>query len=118
MNYNIYDLEKYNVNIKLDGNSKNRSAEILNTRLKTMGYKLVFKKIPIEKIYEIFPKALIGSITMVIGITLMGFIGTYIQINGQENIWGIIIALFTAFTIALISHYSKGIVRILPFLML
>ena len=77
---------------------------------------LIFLKIPIEKIYEIFPKALIGSITMVIGITLMGFIGTYIQINGQENIWGIIIALFTAFTIALISHYSKGIVRILPFL--
>lgn len=42
--------DPYNVDIKLDSESKNRSAEILNTRLKTMGYRLVFKKIPIEKI--------------------------------------------------------------------
>ena len=76
----------------------------------------IFFKIPIEKIYEIFPKALIGSITMVIGITLMGFIGTYIKINNQDSIYGILIALFTSFSIALISHYSKGITRILPFL--
>lgn len=77
---------------------------------------LIFFKIPVEKIYNIFPKALIGSITMVIGITLMGFIGTYIQINGQENIYGILIAIFTAIVIAFISHYSKGIIKILPFL--
>lgn len=77
---------------------------------------LIFFKIPVEKIYNIFPKALIGSITMVIGITLMGFIGTYIQINGQENIYGILIAILTAIVIAFISHYSKGIIKILPFL--
>lgn len=77
---------------------------------------LIFFKIPVEKIYNIFPKALIGSITMIIGITLMGFIGTYIQINGQENIYGILIAILTAIVIAFISHYSKGIIKILPFL--
>lgn len=77
---------------------------------------ILFFKIPVEKIYKIFPKSLIGSITMVIGITLMGFIGTYIKIGNEESIYGIIIALFTAITIALISHYSKGIIRILPFL--
>ena len=76
----------------------------------------IFKRISVEKIYYIFPKALIGSITMVIGITLMGFISTYIQINGDTNIWGIIIALITAFIIAIISHYAKGVARILPFL--
>lgn len=36
--------DPYNVNVRLDNKSKNRSAEILNTRLKTMGYKLCFEK--------------------------------------------------------------------------
>lgn len=77
---------------------------------------LVFTKIPVENIYKIFPKALIGAVTMVIGITLMGFIGTYVQIGGETNTWGIMIALFTAIVIAVTSHYAKGIVKILPFL--
>lgn len=77
----------------------------------------IFTKIPVNKIYNVFPKALIGAVTMVIGITLMGFIGTYIQINGESTIYGIIIALLTAISIALISHYAKGIARILPFLL-
>lgn len=77
---------------------------------------LVFTKIPVENIYKIFPKALIGAVTMVIGITLMGFIGTYVQIGGETNTWGIVIALFTAIVIAVTSHYAKGIAKILPFL--
>ena len=36
--------DPYDIDVKLDNRAKNRSAEILNTRLKTMGYKLVFKK--------------------------------------------------------------------------
>lgn len=77
---------------------------------------LVFTKIPVKNIYKIFPKALIGAVTMVIGITLMGFIGTYVQINGETSQWGIVIALFTAVVIALINHYAKGMMKILPFL--
>ena len=77
---------------------------------------LLFSRIPVENIYKVFPKALIGAVTMVIGITLMGFIGTYVQIGGETNTWGIVIALFTALVIALTSHYAKGIARILPFL--
>lgn len=38
--------DPYNVNIRLDGNSKNRQVEILNAYLKTMGLKLIFKKVP------------------------------------------------------------------------
>lgn len=78
---------------------------------------LVFTKIPVENIYKIFPKALIGAVTMVIGITLMGFIGTYVQIGGETNTWGILVALFTAIVIAVTSHYAKGIMKILPFLL-
>ena len=77
----------------------------------------LFSRVPVENIYKVFPKALIGAVTMVIGITLMGFIGTYVQIGGETNTWGILIALFTAMVIALISHYARGIAKILPFLL-
>jgi hypothetical protein len=50
--------DPYNVDIKLDHKAKNRSAEILNTRLKAMGYRLVFKKIKKHKRYEFLVPAL------------------------------------------------------------
>lgn len=77
---------------------------------------IIFSKIPYEKIYNIFPPALIGAVTVVIGVNLMPFILTYVQINGETNIYGVIIALLTTLSIALVSHYSKGLFRILPFL--
>lgn len=76
----------------------------------------IFKTIPVQKIYNIFPKALIGSVTVVIGINLMPFILTYVQVGGETNIWGIIVAIVTMFAIAIGAHYSKGIFKILPFL--
>ena len=42
--------DPYLVDIKLDKDSSNRSAEILNTYLKAIGYKLVFEKTPKNKI--------------------------------------------------------------------
>ncbi len=78
---------------------------------------LVFTKVPAEKIYKFMPPALIGTVTMVIGINLMGFIPTYVQINGESTQWGVVIALFTAIVTALISHYAKGLMKILPFLL-
>lgn len=77
----------------------------------------IFTKIPVGNIYKVFPKALIGAVTMVIGITLMGFIGTYVQIGGETNAWGIAVSFFTAVVIALVSHYANGTARILPFLL-
>lgn len=74
----------------------------------------IFTKIPYQSIYKVFPPALIGAVTTVIGVNLMGFISGYVGETGQ---WGIIVALITTFSIALISHYAKGIVRILPFLL-
>ena len=76
----------------------------------------IFSKLSVEKVYKIFPKALIGAITVVIGVNLMPFILSYVQINGATNMWGVSVALVTMISIALISHYAKGIVRILPFL--
>lgn len=76
----------------------------------------IFSKLSVEKVYKIFPKALIGAITVVIGINLMPFILSYVQINGVTNMWGVSVALVTMISIALISHYAKGIMQILPFL--
>ena len=76
----------------------------------------IFTRIPVDNIYKVFPKALIGAVTMVIGISLMGFINTYVQIDGVTNMYGVGIALFTALVTALVSHYAKGLARILPFL--
>lgn len=74
----------------------------------------IFIKIPYQSIYKVFPPSLIGAVTTVIGINLMGFISGYVGETGQ---WGIIVALITTASIALISHYAKGIMRILPFLL-
>jgi hypothetical protein len=42
--------DPFNINIKLDEDSKNRNVEILNAYLKTMGLRLVFEKIYKKKI--------------------------------------------------------------------
>lgn len=43
---NLYTGNPFDIDIKLDNKAKNRNVEIINARLKTCGYKLVFKKIP------------------------------------------------------------------------
>ena len=42
----LYTGNPFDINIKLDNKAKNRNVEIVNARLKTCGYKLVFKKVP------------------------------------------------------------------------
>lgn len=77
----------------------------------------IFSKVSVDSIYKVFPKTLIGSVTMVIGITLMGFIATYVQIDGVVNMWGMSVALVTLVAIALFAHYSKGMMKTIPFLL-
>ena len=74
---------------------------------------LIFSKISIDNLYKVMPKALIGSITVVIGINLMGFIAGYI---GDTGNLGVCIALVTVLAIALSSHYLKGMWSMFPFL--
>lgn len=76
----------------------------------------IFTRVPVEKIYKVFPPALIGAVTVVIGVNLMPFILSYVQIAGVTNMWGVSVALVTMLSIAIISHYAKGLWRILPFL--
>ena len=74
---------------------------------------IIFHKISIDNLYKFMPKALIGSITIVIGINLMGFITGYIGDTGNV---GVAIALITVLAIALSNHYLKGIWSMFPFL--
>jgi len=78
---------------------------------------LIFTKIPVENIYKVFPASLIGSVTCVIGLNLMGFIPTYVWVGDEPTQWGIIVALVTMIAVALFSHYAKGMFKILPFLL-
>ena len=47
----------------------------------------------------------------------MPFILSYVQIAGVTNMWGVSVALVTMLAIAIISHYSKGMAKTLPFLL-
>ena len=52
----MYTGDPFNIDVKLDSDSKNRSAEIANTYLKTVGRKLVFLKKPkVRKAITICP---------------------------------------------------------------
>lgn len=73
----------------------------------------IFMKIDVSHIYKVLPKVLIGSITVVIGITLMSFIPSYIGDTGNV---GMFIALITVLTIAFVSNYCKGVLALFPFL--
>lgn len=74
---------------------------------------IIFSRIPVDKLYKVMPKVLIGSVTVVIGINLMGFIPGYI---GDTGNLGLVIALITVLAIALSSHYLKGALSMFPFL--
>lgn len=74
---------------------------------------LIFTKIDVSNIYKVMPKVLIGSVTVVIGINLMGFIPGYI---GDTGNLGLIIALITVLAIGISSHYLKGALSMFPFL--
>ena len=74
---------------------------------------VVFSRISIDNLYKVMPKVLIGSVTVVIGINLMGFIPGYI---GDTGNLGLVIALITVLAIALSSHYLKGTLSMFPFL--
>ena len=74
---------------------------------------IIFKYISVENLYKFMPKVLIGSVTVVIGINLMGFIPGYL---GDTGNLGLIIALITVLAIAFSSHYFKGALLMFPFL--
>ena len=77
---------------------------------------LIVKTGGIEKFNKLFPPTIVGAITIVIGLNLATFIPTYVQVNGDHSNIGILIAIFTMIVTAISSHYFKGFLKTIPFL--
>ena len=67
-------------------------------------------------INKVLPPVVIGPIVAVIGLNLATFIPTYFQINGQYSLIGFALGMLTLAITAIISHYGKGFIKNLPFL--
>lgn len=67
-------------------------------------------------INKLLPPVVIGPIVAVIGLNLATFLPTYFQINGQYSLIGFGLGMLTLIITALISHYGKGFIKNLPFL--
>ena len=79
-------------------------------------FALIVKFSGIQTFNKIFPAIIVGPITMVIGLNLATFIPTYVSVGGQHSDIGILVALATMLVIALSSHYFKGFMKTIPFL--
>ena len=79
-------------------------------------FAIVTKAWGIKAINRIFPPAIVGAVTIVIGLNLATFIPTYVQVNGEHSDIGIAIAVATMIVVALTSHYFKGFLKTIPFL--
>lgn len=67
-------------------------------------------------INKLLPPVVIGPIVAVIGLNLATFLPTYFQVNGQYSLIGFGLGMLTLIITALISHYGKGFIKNLPFL--
>lgn len=74
---------------------------------------IIFDKFSIDTLYKFLPMPLIASITILIGLSLIGFVPTYL---GDTGNYGVLVAITTAIVIALIMHYGKGTMKTIPFL--
>jgi uracil permease len=77
---------------------------------------MIVKYKGIGAINKIFPPTIVGAVTIVIGLNLAGFIPTYIQVGGSYSLWGAFVAIATMIVIAVSSHYFKGFLKTIPFL--
>jgi len=71
----------------------------------------------IDSFNKLFPATVVGAVTMVIGLNLATFIPTYVMVGGEHSNIGVIIAIVTMLVVALTSHYFKGFLKTIPFLL-
>lgn len=64
-------------------------------------------------INKLLPPSIVGSITIVIGLNLAGFLTTYTH---NSSAWEVIVAIAVMFVVAISSHYFKGFLKTIPFL--
>ena len=75
-------------------------------------FALVIKLRGIETINKMFPAYIVGPVTIVIGLNLAKFIPSY---TGATDI-GTLVAIAVMIVVAVTSHYFKGFLKTIPFL--
>ena len=79
-------------------------------------FAFVIKWRGIETLNRLFPPYIVGPITIVIGLNLAGFIPTYVGLGGPQSNVNVIVAILVMLVIAVSSHYFKGFLKTIPFL--
>ena len=101
------------------GNTPNYTAVAIGGILVCIIYCIIGGVINIKGtkwINKLLPPVVIGPIVAVIGLNLATFLPTYFQVNGQYSLIGFGLGMLTLIITALISHYGKGFIKNLPFL--
>ena len=67
---------------------------------------------------KVFPPSIVGAVTIVIGLNLAGFIPGYVGIDAAGNIpyIPVLVAIFTMLATAFTTHYGKGFLKTIGFL--
>ena len=79
-------------------------------------FAFVIKWRGIDALNKLFPPYIVGPITIVIGLNLAGFIPTYVDLGGATSNINVLVAVAVMIVIALTSHYFKGFLKTIPFL--
>ena len=77
-------------------------------------FSLIFKIKGVEFINKILPPSIVGAITIVIGLNLAAFEITYTH---NSTTWEVLVALAVMLVVAITSHYCKGFLKTIPFLL-
>lgn len=77
---------------------------------------IAIKRAGVNWINRLLPPIVVGSVIMVIGINLAKFAPTYVLVNGEYSIIGVLVALFVMFITAITAKYGKGFLQTIPFL--
>ena len=101
------------------GQAPNFTAVVIGGALTMVVYFIVgyiVLKIGVDWLNRLMPPIIIGPIVTLIGLNLAGFLPTYFQIGGKYSLVGIVLGFIALIIAACISHYGKGFIRNLPFL--
>lgn len=101
------------------GQAPNFTAVVIGGFMTMIVYSIVgiiVIKTGVDWLNKLMPPIIIGPVVTLIGLNLAGFIPTYFQVGGQYSMMGIALGFLAMIIAACVSHYGKGFIRSLPFL--
>ena len=101
------------------GHAPNFTAVVIGGAMTMIVYViigLVIKNSGVKWLNKLLPPVVIGPVVTLIGLNLALFIPTYFNVNGRYSMIGILLGFVAMVIAACVSHYGKGFIRNLPFL--